>query len=125
MLAVRAEVDGSENHVGERTLLRLVVTNSSELPCVRDLDPARQEIVVWSADGSQRLWSSNDCSSAKGVDLRTLVPGQPVAFSVRWVGRTSAPGCPAERETVPAGEYRVLSRVDDVISPPTQFVRVP
>jgi hypothetical protein len=125
MLAVRAEVDRPEHRVGERPLLRLVVTNTSDQPCVRDLDPAGQEIVVWSSDGSVRLWSSNDCSYAKGVDLRTLVPGQPVASAVRWAGRTSAPGCPAERVTVPAGGYRVMSRVDDVISPPTPFVRTP
>jgi hypothetical protein len=125
MIAVRAEVDGPEHPLGERMVLRLVVTNSSAQPCVRDLDPVRQEIVVWSADGSRRLWSSNDCSSAKGADLRTLAPGQPLAFTVRWAGRTSAPGCPARRDTLPAGEYRLLTRVDDVISPPTQFVRTP
>ncbi len=125
MLAVTAEVDPAENRVGQRALLRLVVANKSEQPCVRDLDPARQEIVVWSGDGSARLWSSNDCSTAKREDLRTLVPGQPVAFAVRWAGRTSAPGCPAKRETVSAGEYRLMTRVDDVISKPTQFTRQP
>jgi hypothetical protein len=125
MLAVTVEVDRPQHRVGERPLLRLVVVNTSEQPCVRDLDPARQEIVVWSSDGSLRLWSSNDCSNAKGPDLRTLVPGQPVAFSVRWAGRTSAPGCPPQRATVPAGDYRVMSRVDDVISPPTPLVRTP
>ncbi|TQM35644.1 hypothetical protein FB388_7083 [Pseudonocardia cypriaca] len=125
MIAVGAEVVGPERRVGERMVLRLVVTNSSTQPCVRDLDPVRQEIVVWSADGSQRLWSSNDCSSAKGADPRTLAPGQPLTFTVRWAGRTSAPGCPQRRDTVPAGEYRLLTRVDDVISPPTQFVREP
>jgi hypothetical protein len=125
MIAVRAEVDGGEHRVGERMLLRLVVTNTSDRPCVRDLGPVRLEIVVWSADGGQRLWSSNDCSSARGADPRTLAPGEPMAFSVRWAGRTSAPGCPERRDGVPAGEYRLLTRVDDVISPPTQFVRTP
>ena len=125
MLAVTAEVDRPQHRVGERPLLRLVVVNTSEQPCVRDLDPARQEIVVWSSDGSLRLWSSNDCSNVRGADLRTLVPGQPVASSVRWAGRTSAPGCPQQRTTVPAGDYRVMSRVDDVISAPTPFVRTP
>ncbi len=66
MLAVTAEVDRPQHRVGERPLLRLVVVNTSEQPCVRDLDPARQEIVVWSSDGSLRLWSSNDCSNVKG-----------------------------------------------------------
>jgi hypothetical protein len=125
MIAVRAEGMGPEHRVGDRMVLGLVVSNSSTQPCVRDLDPVRQEIVVWSADGSQRLWSSNDCSSAKGADLRTLVPGEPLSFTVRWAGRTSAPGCPERRDVVPAGEYRLLTRVDDVISPPTQFLRTP
>ncbi|GAA0929580.1 hypothetical protein [Pseudonocardia zijingensis] len=125
VLEVRAEVMGPESRVGGRTMLRLVVANRSDQPCVRDLDPVRQEIVVWSADGSARLWSSDDCSSAKGPDPRTLRPGEELAFTVRWAGRTSAPGCPVQRETVPAGEYRLLSRVDDVISAPTQFVRLP
>jgi hypothetical protein len=102
-----------------------VVANTSDQPCVRDLDAARQEIVVWSGDGTQRLWSSNDCSNASSVDLRTLVPGQPVVFSVRWAGRTSTPGCAEPRTVVPAGAYRVMTRVDDVISPPTPFLRGP
>jgi hypothetical protein len=123
MLAVAAEVGRPEHRVGERLQLRMVVINTSDQPCVRDLDPARQEIVVWSGDLVDRLWSSNDCSTAAGVDLRTLVPGQPVASSVRWAGRSSAPGCPTARWTVPAGEYRVLSRVDDVISEPVAMRR--
>jgi len=111
--------------VGQRPLLRLVVTNTSDQPCVRDLDSSRQEIVVWSIDGADRLWSSNDCSNRGSPDLRTLVPGQPVAFAVTWAGRTSTPGCATARTVVPAGDYRVMSRVDDRISPPTAFQRLP
>ena len=125
MLGVAAEVDRPQHRVDEQPLLRLVVANTSDQPCVRDLDAARQEIVVWSGDGTQRLWSSNDCSNASSVDLRTLVPGQPVVFSVRWAGRTSAPGCAEPRTVVPAGAYRVMTRVDDVISAPTPFLRGP
>jgi hypothetical protein len=125
MLGVGAEVERPHHQVGERALLRLVVTNIGDQPCVRDLDAARQEVVVWSSDLAQRLWSSNDCSTAAGVALRTLVPGQPLVFSVRWAGRTSVPGCPAERTVVPPGSYRVMTRVDDVISAPTSFERLP
>lgn len=124
MLAVGAEVDPATHRVGERPVLRLTVTNTSAEPCVRDLDPGRQEIVVWGLDGT-RLWSSNDCSPVHRVDLRTLVPGQPVAFAVSWVGRTSAPGCVGQRTTVPAGNYNLLTRVDDDISPATSFTRTP
>jgi hypothetical protein len=125
MLAVGAEIDRPEHRVGERPLLRLVVTNTSGQPCVRDLDSARQEIVVWNRDQSAKLWSSNDCTNAASSDLRTLVPGQPVAFSVTWAGRTSTPGCAAPRTVVPAGSYRVLTRLDGIISPPTLFTLTP
>jgi hypothetical protein len=121
MLGVTAEIDRPVHVVGEHPVLRLVVTDTSAAPCVRDLDSSRQEIVVWSGDGKTRLWSSNDCGNPGSPDLRTLVPGQPVVFAVTWVGRTSAPGCPASRTVVPAGDYRVVSRLDDDISQPTPF----
>jgi hypothetical protein len=123
MLGVAAQADRPQHRVGERLPLRLVVTNTSDQPCVRDLDLARAEIVVWSGDGGQRLWSSNDCSNASGPDMRTLAPGQPVVFSVEWTGRTSTPGCADPRTVVPPGAYRVMTRVDDVISAPTPFLR--
>jgi hypothetical protein len=124
MLTVGAEIDRPEHRLVERPVLRLVVTNVSAQPCIRDLDSARQEIVVWGADGA-RIWSSNDCANASTRDLRTLVPGQPVAFAVRWAGRTSTPGCAAPRTVVPPGNYNVMTRVDDAISAGTAFRRVP
>ena len=125
VLGVSAEVDPPEHRVGERPVLRLVVVNLGAEPCVRDLDGARQEIVVWSGDGALRLWSSNDCVNPATVDLRTLVPGRPVAFAVRWAGRTSEPGCARARSGVPAGAYRVMTRLDDVVSAPVPMVRNP
>jgi hypothetical protein len=124
MIGVTAEIDPAQHRVGQRPTLRLVVTNISDQPCVRDLDSARQEIVVWSLDG-ERLWSSNDCVNGSTVDLRTLVPSQPVAFAVSWAGRTSAPGCVRQRTVVPAGRYHILSRVDNVVSASTHFERLP
>jgi hypothetical protein len=121
MTGVTAEIDRPTHKVGERPVLRLVVTNTSPQPCVRDLDASRQEIVVWSGDGKVRLWSSNDCGNAGSPDLRTLIPGQPVAFAVTWAGRTSTPSCAAVRTAVPAGSYRVMTRLDDDISAPTPF----
>ena len=56
-------------------------------PGDRGLEPGRAD----------RLWSSNDCVNGSTADLRTLVPGQPVAFAVAWAGRTSAPGCAGSR----------------------------
>jgi hypothetical protein len=125
MLTTGAEIDPAVHKVGSRPVLRLVITNVSGQPCVRDLDAARQEIVVWSGDGATRLWSSNDCVNNPTVDLRTLVPGRPVAFALTWGERTTTPGCAQARTVVPAGSYRLMVRLDDLISPPTPFLRTP
>jgi hypothetical protein len=125
MLRVGSEIDRPQHKVGDRPVLRLVITNAGAQPCVRDLDPARQEIVVWNSSQTAKLWSSSDCSNASSPDLRTLVPGQPVVFAVTWAGRTSTPGCAQARTVLPAGSYRVLTRLDGIISPPTLFTRAP
>lgn len=126
MLAVAAEIDRTEHRVGQQPMLRLVVTNIGAQPCVRDLDPARQEIVVWSEDLRTRLWSSNDCSNPSTRDLRTLLPNQPLGFQVTWAGRTTTPDCEQRKRTVvPAGSYNVMTRLDDVISPPAPLRRLP
>jgi hypothetical protein len=123
MLAAAAEVDPAVHKVGSHPVLRLVLTNISGQPCVRDLDASRQEIVVWSSDGATRLWSSNDCLNNPTTDLRTLVPGRPFVFSLTWGERTTTPGCAQPRTVVPAGSYRLMVRLDDLISPPTPFLR--
>jgi hypothetical protein len=125
MLTAGAEVDPAVHKVGSHPVLRLVITNVSGQPCVRDLDAARQEIVVWSGDGATRLWSSNDCINNPTVDLRTLLPGRPVAFALTWGERTTTPGCAQPRTVVPVGSYRLMVRLDDLISPPTPFLRTP
>jgi hypothetical protein len=121
MIAVTAEIDQPVHTVGQHPVFRLVITDTSAQPCVRDLDPSRQEIVVWSGDGKIRLWSSNDCGNSGRPDLRTLVPGQPVVFAVTWAGRTSTPGCALPRAVVQAGAYRLVSRLDGATSPATPF----
>ncbi|MFC4946791.1 hypothetical protein [Pseudonocardia sp. GCM10023141] len=125
MIAASAEVDQPEHRLGDRVVLRLVIRNISGQPCFRDLDGQRQEVVVWSNDLATRLWSSNDCANPSNPDLRTLVPGQPVVFSVTWAGGTTTPGCVAPRKAVPAGPYRVMTRLDDVISAPVPLTLTP
>ncbi|MEV1292216.1 hypothetical protein [Pseudonocardia sp. NPDC049635] len=122
MIEVRAETGQQSYPADARPELRLVVTNVSGEPCVRDLDGAEQEIAVWSGDGAEKLWSSNDCSNPATDDLRTLVPGEPVAFAVTWSGLRSEPGCAAERARVEPGGYRVLARLGAVVSEPAPLL---
>jgi len=102
---------------GARPLLRLAVMNASPTPCTRDVSRNLREILVLGLDGT-RLWSSNDCYGPPEQDVRVLPPNQPVAFTVNWAGRTSAPGCPLDRKTVPAGNYQVVGRLGSLVSQP-------
>ena len=105
-------------------MLRLVITNVSGQPCVRDLDAARQEIVVWSGDGASRLRSSNDCLNNPSTDLRTLVPGRPVAFALTR-GSAPPPRAARSRERWRLPVVRLTIRLDDLITAPTPFLRTP
>lgn len=120
-IGMAAQTDKPAYQVGERPVFRLVVTNTGIAPCVRDLAAALQEMAVLSADGAIRLWSSNDCAPGDRDEVRTLAPGEQMTFSISWAGRTSAPGCPEERQTVPAGEYQLVTRLDTVTSAPAPF----
>lgn len=106
---------------GEKPMLSLVVTNVGAVPCVRDLDAARQAVAVVRKPGDG-LWSSNDCAPGRTDDVRTLAPRQEAVFSVRWSTMTSAPGCGGSRATVPAGAYQLLARLDTIVSDPVPFI---
>ncbi|MFC4854393.1 hypothetical protein [Actinophytocola glycyrrhizae] len=107
--------------VGTRPLLKLRIVNTGPVPCTRDVSHKLREILVLGADGT-RLWSSNDCYGPPDQDVRLLSPNKPVEFSVNWAGRTSEPGCPVDRETVPAGTYQVVGKLGTLTGTPTQLV---
>lgn len=122
VMELTAQPDESEYRVGQRPEFRLIVANAGPVPCFRDLDAALQEVVVLSATGQDRLWSSNDCFTGESDSVRTLAPGERLVFSVVWGGRTSAPGCPAAaRETVDAGNYQLVTKLGKLASPPVPF----
>jgi hypothetical protein len=104
--------------IGVKPLLRLEITNVGPAPCTRDVSRKLREILVLAADGT-RLWSSNDCYGPPEADVRVLAPNQPLPFSLNWAGRTSAPGCPVDREAVPAGTYQVVGKLGGLVGAPT------
>lgn len=114
---VAAAPDVPSYPVGARPLLKLRIVNVGTVPCTRDLDRKLREILVLGADGA-RLWSSNDCYRPEEPDVRVLVPKQALEFSVNWAGRTSKPGCPVDRQTVPAGTYRVVGKLGPLTGAP-------
>ncbi|MPZ83468.1 MAG: hypothetical protein GEV28_24975 [Actinophytocola sp.] len=125
VVKVAAQPGQPSYEVGRRPLLRLVVVNAGKVPCTRDLSRKLRELVITSADGKTRLWSSNDCYGPPDVDVRTLAPGRPLVFTLSWAGRTSAPGCPVKRTTVPAGSYRVIGRLGALTGAPVALTMTP
>jgi hypothetical protein len=110
--------------VGQRPLLRLAVTNKGPVECFRDLGRKLREMVIMSADGKTRLWSSNDCYGPPGAEVKSLKPNETLTFTLNWAGRTSEPGCPVNRATVPAGTYQLVGKLGPLTGAPTALVLI-
>lgn len=121
VIGVGAQVAQPEYRVGQKPVFRLVVTNTGKVPCVRDLDASLQELLVFAADGTTRLWSSNDCFPGDSDNVRTMRPGEQAVFPVTWAGRSSQPRCAGQRVTVPAGDYLVVGKLGPLTGQPTPF----
>lgn len=111
-LKIEPGVAEDSYRVGGRPRLSLSVTNTGTTPCTADLGSGAVELIVVS--GSDRIWSSDDCSKAGPPDVTTLAPGKPVVQRVGWDGRRSRPGCKGDKEQAQAGTYRVNGRVGEL-----------
>jgi hypothetical protein len=108
---------------GARLTIRLVIRNTSDRPCERDVGADRQEIRVM--DGDDRIWSSDHCSPEQGSYVEVLQPGERIdRFWVVWDGRTSAPKCEGDRAVVREGEYSLIARLGDLLSDPVKITVV-
>lgn len=119
-LDVAAEVDRPEAAVGEHVGMRIVVANAGPLPCTKDIGRHVRELLVTTADGATRLWSSNDCLATEGSEVRVLQPGERFDYGLRWPGTTSEPGCAAQGLLGP-GDYLVVAKVAGKASNPVVF----
>lgn len=104
--------------VGQRPGLTLLVTNVGAVPCFRDVSHQLRSVVLRTT-GGVRLWSSSDCYSLTTHEIPTLAPNQTLSYGVVWYGRTSAPGCPVKRTTVPAGQYELVGQLGNLVGAPT------
>lgn len=107
--------------VGQHPELTMHMVNAGPVPCFRDVSRPLRALQVVPEGSFDPLWSSGDCYSVPSHEVPTLAPGQEVSYSVAWAGRTSAPGCPEARSTVPAGHYAVIARLGPLASAPTPF----
>lgn len=119
---VTAELGAPSYQVGQRPKLHLVVVNAGPVPCTRDLGHELRELLITSGDGATRIWSSNDCYSPKGAEPTILQAGERKQYDVSWAGRTSSPGCPSKRASVPAGSYLVTPKLGSLVGPAVPLV---
>jgi hypothetical protein len=98
--------------------LNLRIKNISARTCKRDVGSGPQEMHIVNASG-QTVWSSDNCQSATGSDVRTFSPNIESAFQLGWDGNANAPGC---RPTGALnGTYQLVAKLDTKVSAPVAF----
>jgi hypothetical protein len=112
VLQVTAESDAESYPSGGAPRFTLTVRNIGSVACRRALGPDAVELRVFS--GEDRIWSSDDCNTAKGQGVMTLKPGEAQALTVRWPGKRTKPDCDIGNVAQP-GTYRVSARVGSIV----------
>ena len=107
--------------VGAQPVFRLLITNTGKVACTADLSGALQQFIVYSANGRDRVWSSNDCFPGTAPDTRTLAPADPAVYSIQWAGTSSTQGCKSPRVPTAAGQYIVMGVLGGQQSQPAPF----
>ncbi|MFD3809991.1 hypothetical protein [Rhodococcus sp. NPDC058639] len=120
-LAVRVTADEPNYQTGTEPGFTIVITNIGTAKCDRDLGAGLQQVLVYTLDGNERLWSNTDCFPEPTSDMRTLEPGDQAAYSVKWSASTSEPGCESPREPVGPGAYTVVGQLGGLRSTPEPF----
>ena len=114
-LAVKATADKPTFAGGEEPTFTIVITNIGSAACDRDLAGGLQQVLVYSIDGKNRLWSNVDCYPQPAPDVRNLEPGEQAAFKVAWSATTSTPDCATsqnpQRNPVGPGAYTVVGQL--------------
>lgn len=119
VIVVDGTSDSSTYRVGTNPVLTLTITNTGDLPCLRDVGPKANEIEVTS--GGYHVWSSDDCNASDKTKVVTLQPGETVSSSISWSGVLSRKGCPDIKREAKAGRYEVVGRNGKVRSDGTPF----
>lgn len=121
VIDIAAQVAAPSYTVGAQPVFRLLITNTGQSACAAEVSANLQRVLVYSADGSRRIWSNNDCSPSDATAMRTLQPGEQAVYSVQWSGTTSAAACTGARQPVGAGQYIVLVALGARQSTPVPF----
>lgn len=88
-------------NTGRSVNLRIGLTTTTT--CVLDFDATPFELRIYS--GSDRIWSTNDCSTFKPSGTTTLKPGTAWAYVVTWDTKRSLGECKVSDGYLQPGTY--------------------
>ncbi|MGF7122851.1 hypothetical protein [Rhodococcus sp. BE178] len=120
-LALKVSPDRPQYKAGDEPSFSIAITNIGTSKCERDLGSGLQQALVYSLNGSNRLWSNVDCYPDADPAMQVLEPGGQARFTVKWSGTTSEPGCKAPRVQVAPGAYTVVAQLGELRSSPEPF----
>lgn len=97
--------------------LNLRIKNISNRTCKRDVGSGPQELHIVAS--GQTVWSSDNCQSGTGSDVRTFAPNVEASFQLGWDGNGNKVGCqPASPLN---GSYTLVAKLDTKVSAPVAF----
>ncbi|MGW3352005.1 hypothetical protein ACWDA3_52675 [Nonomuraea rubra] len=92
-----------------RPTFLITLVNTGSVMCKADVGPRAMEVKITS--GADRIWSTADCVSGPGTEVKELQRGVPYVRSLEWDRRRSSSDC---RSTPPAalpGTYVAVARM--------------
>jgi len=121
-ISLTAAVSPSPGIYGGTITLTLIVRNTADHACLRDVGSAPQELQV--RQGSTVLWSSDHCGTPQTSDVRAFGPNIESRFWRSWNTYRIAPhecDSPAGAAPAPVGTYQVVARLGTKLSKPVSF----
>lgn len=87
----------------------VTLVNTGPVMCTADVGPRAMEIRITS--GADRIWSTADCVSGVGTEVRELQRGIPYVRTLEWDRRRSSTDCRATPAAALPGTYVATARM--------------
>lgn len=122
-LQASVKANATRYSAGINPVITLSIKNPGATACARDISAAATELKITS--GSDRIWSSDDCSKPGPGKLTVLKPGEIRTVPVSWNRKRSKTGTDCVGADAKIGQYKVVGRVGDLTTFADQFALSP
>ncbi|MEV1167307.1 hypothetical protein [Nonomuraea sp. NPDC049784] len=104
---------------GARPTFMVTLVNIGPVMCTADVGPRAMEVRITS--GEDRIWSTADCVSGVGSELKKLQRGVPYVRSLEWDRHRSSTDCRATPATALPGTYVATVHMGELRTPKGVF----